>query len=469
LQQLHLVGFTTDHDALIFSARKGAKSGGFLVALDDKFLDSIDEASRLRDGEGDGEGRRSSARRTTPRPESALSPRDIQMRLRAGRSIANVASEAGVDEEWISRFAAPILAEQAQVISRAQSLTFSKARLGASGRPLGESVWWNVSDKGVQMAQDTFDQCWSAHHLRDTAWIVRFEFVNRKKKQRAEWELDLREGSVVARNGSRLASELGYIEPGRRGRPPAPLPPPAKQIARPAAKAAGPAVAAQPKKRATKKAAKKRVPAGKVTGKRPAPKRAGPKRTATKRTATKRTATKRAAPKRTAAKKSAPKRAVAKKAAAKRPAVKAVKAVKRGTPRKATPRKATPKRPAPKRTAVKRPAAKRPAAKRATRPRSAPAAAPEPTIAPFLDAGEHTRPVTIRAPRASEPEPDDIGDDDIDEIDDEIEDDAADAVIDDAPAPPPPVLTSTPTPSAPRTEAPARRFGRLRRRRPPGS
>ena len=34
MQQLHLVGFTTDHEGLIFSARKGAKTGSFVLKLD---------------------------------------------------------------------------------------------------------------------------------------------------------------------------------------------------------------------------------------------------------------------------------------------------------------------------------------------------------------------------------------------------------------------------------------------------
>ena len=263
MQQLHLVGVTTERDALIFSARKGAKSGGFLVTLDEALYDTIDEAGRERDGDN---GAARTRRPATPRPESALSPRDIQRRLRAGRSVASVASEAGVDEDWIMRFAVPILAEQAQVVSRAQGLTFAKARLGLSGRPLGESVWWNVADKGVMMAEDTYDQCWTAHHVRDSIWIVRFDFVNRKKRQRAEWEVDTRETTLTARN--RLASELGYIEPGRRGKPPAPLPPAAKPVVRAAApvrKATKPAVLARPtKKRATAiKATAKKKPAAK--------------------------------------------------------------------------------------------------------------------------------------------------------------------------------------------------------------
>jgi hypothetical protein len=457
LQQLHLVGFTTEHDALIFSARKGAKSGGFVVALDDRLYDTIDEAGRRRDGEdGDDEPKRS--RRSAPRPESALSPRDIQMRLRAGRSVANVASEAGVDEEWVMRFAAPILAEQALVIAKAHKLVFAKARLGSSGRPLAESVWWNVADKGVMMAEDTFDQCWTANHLRDSMWIVRFDFINRKKRQRAEWEVDTREGTLTARN--RLGSELGYIEPGRRGRPPAPLPPAAKTVPKPPPpkrSAAAPvlAVRAPAKKRP---AAKKT--AAKKTAKRPAAKKTA-KRPAAKKTA------KRVPAKRPAAKKRAPaKRAPARKAAARKGTPIKRTAAKKSAPRRPAPKRAAATRPAKKRAAAKRPAAKRPGAKRAPRVTKARPlkATPEPAFAtPGFDPGEPTRPVTIRAARASQPE---------------VEAPPAEApvalpesdvgVAEPAPLPPPPVLTSTPTPGPAKSEPEARRFGRLRRRRPPG-
>src|SRR5258706_16056256 len=81
VQQLHLVGFTTDLEGLIFSARKGAKSGGYVVALDDTLLATIDEAHRLREG-GDDEGAGDDAegavrRHQPPRPQRGLSPREL--------------------------------------------------------------------------------------------------------------------------------------------------------------------------------------------------------------------------------------------------------------------------------------------------------------------------------------------------------------------------------------------------------
>lgn len=265
VQQLHVVGFTTDHEGLIFSVRKGSKSGGYVVQLDDRLLTSIEEARRERDGdEGDGEGR---GGRHGSRPQSGLSPREIQARLRAGNTITNVAAEAGVGEEWVARFAAPILAEQGQVVDRARQLYFSKARLGPSGQPLGLSVRWNLADKGVRMLEAVFDAAWSAYSLHGATWMVRFHYVSRQKSQTAEWELDLREGELISRN--RLASELGYIEPGRRRRPPVLEPPSAPREPAPRAavepkpsppRVAKPAKSARPAaKKASKKAPKKAV------------------------------------------------------------------------------------------------------------------------------------------------------------------------------------------------------------------
>ncbi|TMK82799.1 MAG: DUF3071 domain-containing protein, partial [Actinobacteria bacterium] len=163
MQKLHLVGFTTEHDGLVFSARKGSRAGGYIVPLDKELLSTIAEAERLRNGEkGDEEGTRPRAR-----PNSRLTPREIQAFLRAGRSIPEVAAEAGVDAEWVERFAVPVVAEQAQMVERARAMTYSKARLGQSTQPLGTSVRWNLADKGVAIGEEEFEQGWSAFQLQD--------------------------------------------------------------------------------------------------------------------------------------------------------------------------------------------------------------------------------------------------------------------------------------------------------------
>ena len=147
MRKLHLVGLTTDRDGLIFTARKGSKSGGFIVPLDDKVLAAVAEAV-ARDIGGPASAEADVvAGEVVPkrlRSESALTPREMQSRLRAGRSIEEVAAEAGVDTEWVARFAVPILAEQAQVVELARNMVYSKPRLGESGQALATSSGRNT-------------------------------------------------------------------------------------------------------------------------------------------------------------------------------------------------------------------------------------------------------------------------------------------------------------------------------------
>ncbi len=132
MQKLHLVGFTTDHRALILSVRRGARTGGYVLELDDAVTASVADALARRAAALEAEP----AAEPTPvpqpveRPESALTVRELQSRLRAGRTVEDVAAEAGVEPEWVARFAPPVVAEQGRVIeaTKAARLERSPAR-----------------------------------------------------------------------------------------------------------------------------------------------------------------------------------------------------------------------------------------------------------------------------------------------------------------------------------------------------
>ncbi|MGQ0745151.1 MAG: septation protein SepH [Acidimicrobiales bacterium] len=218
MRKLHLIGATADAEGLIFTARKGSKSGGFVVDIDPHLVRALVFAARTQGlvpeglvpsppgspaGGSDGPGSRGS-----------LSPREIQARLRAGRSIEQVATEGGVDQEWVSRFAVPILAEQAQVVELARTLVYAKPRAGDSSQDLADSVVWNLSDRGIWFSDDEVEHSWSAYQLHDAVWMVRFAFKARGRQQEALWELDVPARRLVARN--RLAGELGFVEQGRK-------------------------------------------------------------------------------------------------------------------------------------------------------------------------------------------------------------------------------------------------------------
>ena len=273
MQKLHLVGFTTDRDGLILSTRKGAKTGAYVIGLDEKLLESITDAQLRRNGGPEiaeasdpsgGGARRARVEAAKPaRPVSSLSPREIQARLRAGGTIDEIATAAGVDQEWVLRFADPIRAEQARVVERALRLVFVKPRLGPSVQPLGPSVRWNLSDKGIQFSDDVFDLGWTAYNLHGTTWAVRFAYRYRARNYAAVWQVDLRLGEVVARG--RQASELGYVEPGRKPARLEPLEQPATKdtmgpAARPTATTTATNAAPRPPARPATKAAAKPAP-----------------------------------------------------------------------------------------------------------------------------------------------------------------------------------------------------------------
>jgi hypothetical protein len=209
VRELHLVGFTPDHKALILAGKRDAEAGAYTLLLDDAVLSQIDTARRARSGQGPPD----SGRPARVGVGSSLSPREIQSQLRAGRSVLDVAADAGVSTDWIDRFAAPVRAEQAAAVDRAARAVLHLPRRGASERPLEAAVLRNLGERGVVMTRADFDAAWSASHLLEGDWLISFQFPSRKRTVVAEWVLDSARGVVAARN--RLGAELGFFDPDR--------------------------------------------------------------------------------------------------------------------------------------------------------------------------------------------------------------------------------------------------------------
>ena len=150
MSKLYLVGVTEDRSGLVLAKSPRAKKGDSVLEIDHNVLDALAEIRRYR-AEGTTVPTVKSAalpsRRTTAgevTTPSALSPREMQSRLRRGESIQSVARRAGVDEWRVEVYAAPITAEQTRVVSRAREATMHKRGAGPSGRPLGEAVQVNI-------------------------------------------------------------------------------------------------------------------------------------------------------------------------------------------------------------------------------------------------------------------------------------------------------------------------------------
>lgn len=229
VQQLHLVGFTTDHKGLILGTRRGTDEGSYVVALDRAFVDQVEQLLRLQAGESAGDsGSGASANGSAlllrrPKTESKLTPRQVQTLLRSGRTVNEIAEEAGMSEEWVGRFAAPVLAEQARVIERATGLAYIRPKIGPSTQALGESVIWNLAERGIILSGEAIEDAWTSFQQPDGGWVVRVAYLAERRRQHADWTIDMGKGVLKAVN--RLANELGFVEAGRRR--PAALPPPA--------------------------------------------------------------------------------------------------------------------------------------------------------------------------------------------------------------------------------------------------
>lgn len=261
MQKLHVVGYAADQGGFVLAARKGAKSGSYFLALDDSLLEQLAQARR---------GEQQAAPEEPVRPprvgsSSALTPREIQTRLRAGRSIEEVAEEAGVGVDWVDRFAAPVLAEQAAAVERAGRAVLHTPRRGPSDRPLEASVRRNLAERGVVMAEGDYRNAWSARYLIDTDWLVTFQFRNRGRVMTAEWMFNAANGALTTRN--RLGADLGYLEPERRlGPPGSGDSPEAAATSRPARRSV-PARKAPARKAPARKAPARKAPARQAAAK----------------------------------------------------------------------------------------------------------------------------------------------------------------------------------------------------------
>lgn len=200
LRRLYVVGYSAEHGGLLLSTRTGARTGTHVLEIDDSVLDELERAGRRRASKAAGP--------TRGGDQSALTPREMQARLRAGESIEEVAAEAGVGVDWVERFANPVLAELAAAVDRARDAVLHSVDAGPSDHPLGVSVRQNLASRGIILDDEEFRSGWSARHLFGPEWCVSFRYRSRGRELSAEWTLNSQSGAIGARNSS--GEELGH-------------------------------------------------------------------------------------------------------------------------------------------------------------------------------------------------------------------------------------------------------------------
>jgi Protein of unknown function (DUF3071) len=382
MHDLQLVGLTTDRRGLIFRPRAGARTdAGFvvpvtddLVALVAELADELAAAEQVEPVEPDSSATRPEVGAAAAKPRSQMSVRDIQARLRAGEPVAQVAREAGVDEDWIERFAPPVRAEQRRIVDRALEHHLQRARSAPSAVPLRRAVGMALADKGIAYTVAAFDAAWSAHLLGHDRWAVSFTYRHRGHDRTATWTYDAADDELTA--GDRTASQLGYVAPGAAGDEDGQAidgiigdPEATNQIG-----TASPGRTRRSRSGSTSRSSG--TSAAEPGSAPPASKRSRPKATSTGRAATEKKAARKQATttkKASAAKKAAAtkKMATAKKATAAKKASAAKKSAKRSSAKKAATKKSTAKKSSGKKATTKKSGAKKSAAKKSGTKKSA--------------------------------------------------------------------------------------------------
>jgi hypothetical protein len=153
MRDLRLVGISEDRRHVVLRA----------VDTDEEFRLAADESLRtaLR-------GDRARLGQLESHMDSALRPRDIQARIRAGATPEEVADLAKVPVERIMGYAVPVLAEREHIVGRARTASVRRKHTEGPTRTLGDTVTAQLRALG----EDPETARWESWRRDDGRWVV---------------------------------------------------------------------------------------------------------------------------------------------------------------------------------------------------------------------------------------------------------------------------------------------------------
>jgi hypothetical protein len=158
MREARLVGLSQDGKTIILAVAETGEE--FAVPVDDRLRAAL-RGDRARLGQ------------LEIQMESALRPRDIQARIRAGESPEAVAAVAQMPMERVMAFAGPVLAERDHVASLAQRA--SVRRRGGGDAPTRNLGAWVTERLRIRQV-DPASAEWDAWRRDDGRWAVRVSY-----------------------------------------------------------------------------------------------------------------------------------------------------------------------------------------------------------------------------------------------------------------------------------------------------
>ncbi|MGG5175365.1 septation protein SepH [Pseudarthrobacter sp. J1763] len=210
MQDLRLVGVHEDGEHLLLSGNGG-----------EVFLLPINEALRVAASRTPS---RIAAEAAAGDPaKKSLTPRDIQARIRAGATAAEVAEESGLDLAHVQRYEGPVLAEREYITQLARKVEVAtpspghdvyRSAFGDEPASLGEMVSHRLTAHGIK--PNTVE--WDSWRREDGIWTVVAQFTvpdaarsGVGEEPPAQWSYNPAHKSI--QNNNRWAQQLSELEP----------------------------------------------------------------------------------------------------------------------------------------------------------------------------------------------------------------------------------------------------------------
>ncbi len=170
MRNLELVGLSADGRKVVFVDDTGAE---FVTPANDKLRAAM-RGDRTRLGQLEIE------------MESALRPRDIQARVRAGETPEAVAALAQVTVDKIMPYCVPVIAERQHVAQLAQRSHVRRKNVEGPSRRLIDVVSERLSSRGV----DARGSEWDAWRRNDGKWSVQATYQSGERERTALFVFD---------------------------------------------------------------------------------------------------------------------------------------------------------------------------------------------------------------------------------------------------------------------------------------
>ena len=189
--ELRFVGKTSDGDHIEFTDHEGHS---YLIRISDSLRAAVNE-------------RRLAA---VPVEAPKVSLKEIQARLRAGESYAEVARISGLSLEKVERYASPIIQERAWIIELAE-----KSAPKGTSLTLRDLVIQRLAPRGVNVNQIS----WNTWRLDDGTWHLVLAYPATDGEREATWNFDAQKRTLASRddgarwiNGEEIAKEKPKVD-----------------------------------------------------------------------------------------------------------------------------------------------------------------------------------------------------------------------------------------------------------------